>query len=49
MWLWTGIIVIVAGFFLPLVTGVFVLIFIGAILAALPYIYSFRLDNEDKG
>ncbi|KAA2240452.1 DUF1648 domain-containing protein [Chitinophaga agrisoli] len=49
LWLWTGIITIVAGFFLPLITGVFLLIFIGAILAALPYIYSFRLSNEDKG
>jgi len=49
LWLWTGIITIVAGFFLPLVTGVFLLIFIGAILAALPYIYSFRLSNDDKG
>jgi uncharacterized membrane protein len=49
LWLWTGIVTIVAGFFLPLVTGVFLLMFIGAILAALPYIYSFRLFNEDKG
>lgn len=49
LWLWTGIVTIVAGFFLPLVTGVFVLMFAGAILAALPYIYSFRLKNEDKG
>ncbi|GAA0523088.1 SdpI family protein [Chitinophaga japonensis] len=49
LWLWTGIVTIVAGFFLPLVTGVFLLIFIGAILAALPYIYSFRLSNDDKG
>jgi len=49
LWWWTGIIIIAAGFFLPLITGVFLLIFIGAILAALPYIYSFRLDNEDKG
>lgn len=49
LWLWTGIVTIVAGFFLPLVTGVFILMFAGAILAALPYIYSFRLFNEDKG
>jgi uncharacterized membrane protein len=49
LWLWTGIITIVAGFFLPVVTGVFLFIFIGAILAALPYIYSFRLYHTDKG
>ncbi|WP_298732142.1 SdpI family protein [uncultured Chitinophaga sp.] len=49
LWLWTGIVTIIAGFFLPLVTGVFILMFAGAILAALPYIYSFRLFNEDKG
>lgn len=49
LWLWTGIVTIVAGFFLPLVTGVFLLLFLGAILAAWPYIYSFRLYNDDKG
>ncbi|ASZ14597.1 SdpI family protein [Chitinophaga pendula] len=49
LWLCTGIVIIVAGFFLPLVTGVFLIIVVAALLAALPYIYSFRLDNEDKG
>lgn len=49
LWLWTGIVTVIAGFFLPLITGVFILMFAGAILAALPYIYSFRLFNEDKG
>lgn len=49
LWLCTGIVIIVAGFFLPLVAGVFLIIVVAALLAALPYIYSFRLDNEDKG
>jgi len=49
LWLYTGIVIIIAGFFLAVVTGVFILIFVGAILAALPYIYSFRLYNEDQG
>jgi uncharacterized membrane protein len=49
LWLCTGIVMIVAGFFLPVVTGTFVLIFVGGILAALPYIYSYRLFNTDKG
>ena len=49
LWLCTGIAMIVVGFFLPVVTGVFLLIFAGAILAALPYIYSFRLFHTDKG
>lgn len=49
LWLSTGIVIILASFFLPLVTGVFVLIFVAFILAALPYIYSFRLYNTDKG
>lgn len=49
LWMWTGIATILVGFFLPVITGVFLLLFFGAILAALPYIYSFRLYNTDKG
>jgi len=49
LWLCAGIVMIIAGFFLPVVTGTFLLIFTGGILAALPYIYSFRLFNTDKG
>ncbi|SFO14550.1 Uncharacterized membrane protein [Chitinophaga sp. YR627] len=49
LWLCTGAATIVAGFFLPVVTGTFLLIFIGGILAALPYIYSYRLFYTDKG
>jgi len=49
LWMCAGGATIIAGFFMPVVTGVFVLIFLGAILAALPYIYSYRLFNTDKG
>jgi uncharacterized membrane protein len=49
LWVCTGAATIIAGFFLPVVTGTFLLIFIGGILAALPYIYSYRLFNTDKG
>jgi len=49
LWICSGIATVIAGFFMPVVTGVFVLIFLGAILAALPYIYSYRLFNTDKG
>jgi uncharacterized membrane protein len=49
LWVCAGIVTIIAGFFMPVVTGVFLLIFLGAILAALPYIYSYRLFNTDKG
>lgn len=49
LWLCAGIATILVGFFLPVVTGVFLLIFTGAILAALPYIYSFRLFHTDRG
>jgi uncharacterized membrane protein len=49
LWICAGIVMILSGFFMPVVTGVFVLIFLGAALAFLPYIYSFRLYNTDKG
>ncbi|SFD10697.1 Protein of unknown function [Chitinophaga sp. CF118] len=49
LWMCSGIAMIIAGFFMPVVVGVFILIFLGAILAFLPYIYSFRLFNTDKG
>lgn len=49
LWMWTGLVTLLAGFFLPVVTGVFLLFFIGAILAALPFIYSFRLYHTDQG
>lgn len=49
LWISAGAASVIAGFFMPVVTGVFLLIFLGAILAALPYIYSYRLFNTDKG
>lgn len=49
LWICAGLVMILSGFFMPLVTGVFVLIFLSAALAFLPYIYSFRLYNTDKG
>ncbi|WP_143307789.1 SdpI family protein [Chitinophaga vietnamensis] len=49
LWLSAGIVIIIAGFFLPLVTGVFVIFVAAIVLSALPYIYSFRLYNQDKG
>ncbi|CAL1520205.1 SdpI family protein [Chitinophaga sp. MM2321] len=49
LWLSAGIVIIIAGFFLQLITGVFVIFFAAIVLAALPYIYSFRLYNKDKG
>jgi hypothetical protein len=49
LWFYTGLVVVIAGFFLPVVTGVFLLMFVGAFLAALPFIYSYRLFNTDKG
>ncbi|GAA3922609.1 SdpI family protein [Chitinophaga oryziterrae] len=49
LWISAGAASVIAGFFMPVVPGVFLLIFLGAILAALPYIYSYRLFNTDKG
>ena len=49
LWVSAGIVIIVAGFFLSLITGVFIIFFVAIVLAALPYIYSFRLYNKDKG
>lgn len=49
LWISAGVASVIAGFFMPVVPGVFLLIFLGAILAALPYIYSYRLFNTDKG
>ncbi|MBC9934567.1 SdpI family protein [Chitinophaga qingshengii] len=49
LWVSAGVVMIIAGFFLSLVTGVFLIFFASMVLAALPYIYSFRLYNKDKG
>lgn len=49
LWVCVGVAIIVAGFFLSLIAGVFIIFFAAIILAALPYIYSFRLYNQDKG
>jgi uncharacterized membrane protein len=49
LWISAGLVIIVAGFFLSLITGVFIIFFAAIVLAALPYIYSFRLYNKDKG
>lgn len=49
LWISAGVVMIIAGFFLSLVTGVFLIFFAAIVLAALPYIYSFRLYNKDKG
>lgn len=49
LWVSAGVVIMIAGFFLSLVTGVFLIFFAAIVLAALPYIYSFRLYNKDKG
>lgn len=49
LWISVGGAIIISGFFLSLVTGVFLIFFAAIVLAALPYIYSFRLYNKDKG
>ena len=49
LWISAGVVTIIAGFFLSLITGVFIIFFLAIVLAALPYIYSFRLYNKDKG
>ncbi len=49
LWVSAGVVMMVAGFFLSLITGVFLIFFAAIVLAALPYIYSFRLYNKDKG
>ncbi|NIG57079.1 SdpI family protein [Chitinophaga sp. Cy-1792] len=49
LWTCTGIVFIAGAFFMSLITGIFVIFVATFILAALPYIYSFRLYNEDKG
>lgn len=49
LWISIGVVIIIGGFFLSLITGVFIIFFAALVLAALPYIYSFRLYNKDKG
>ncbi|WP_212006567.1 SdpI family protein [Chitinophaga sp. HK235] len=49
LWISAGVVMIIISFFLPLITGVFLIFFAAIVLAALPYIYSFRLYNKDKG
>lgn len=49
LWLYAGIVIMVAGMFLPVISGVFLFIFAGMALAALPYIYSYRLFYKTQG
>ncbi|MCK7557375.1 SdpI family protein [Chitinophaga sedimenti] len=49
LWIAVGAVMLVAGFFLPVMTGVFLVFVAVVLLSALPYIYSFRLYNRDKG
>lgn len=49
LWLCVGMVLFLAGFFLPVMTGVFLIFVAVVLLSALPYIYSFRLYNRDKG
>ncbi|WP_165806475.1 SdpI family protein [Chitinophaga parva] len=49
LWIIAGIVIMSCGFFMQAVSAVFVVIVIAALIAFLPYIYSFRLYNTDKG
>jgi Predicted integral membrane protein len=49
LWLYAGIVIIIAGMFLTVVSGVFMFIFAAMALAALPYIYSYRLFYVTHG
>jgi uncharacterized membrane protein len=49
LWISVGVVIFVTGFFLPIMTGVFLIFVAVVLLSALPYIYSFRLYNTDKG
>lgn len=49
LWLYAGIVIMVAGMFLPVISGVFLFIFAGMALAALPFIYSYRLFYKTQG
>jgi uncharacterized membrane protein len=49
LWISAGVVIILCSFFLKIVTGVFVIIFAVFVLAALPYIYSYRLYNTNQG
>ncbi|MGN7720630.1 SdpI family protein [Chitinophaga sp. 22620] len=49
LWLFGGLGIIVAGIFLPIISGVFLFIFAAGALAALPYIYSYRLFYKTHG
>ena len=49
LWLYAGIVIMVAGMFLPVISGVFLFIFAAMALAALPYIYSYRLFYKTQG
>ncbi len=49
LWIIAGVVIMACGFFMQVVAGVFVVITIAALIAVLPYIYSFRLYNTDKG
>lgn len=49
LWIFVGIGIIVGGIFLTVVSGVFLFIFAAGALAALPYIYSYRLFYKTQG
>jgi hypothetical protein len=49
LWLFGGLGIIIAGIFLPIISGVFLFIFAAGALAALPYIYSYRLFYKTHG
>ena len=49
LWLYAGIVIIIAGMFLTVVSGVFMFVFAAMALAALPYIYSYRLFYVTHG
>lgn len=49
LWVIAGFVMMIAGFIMQVVSGVFVVIIIAAMIAVLPYIYSYRLYNTDKG
>ncbi|MBV8253831.1 MAG: SdpI family protein [Chitinophaga sp.] len=49
LWTAVGLVLIAGAFFMSLITGVFVIFASSFLLPILPYIYSFRLANEDKG
>ncbi len=49
LWLFAGIGIIIAGMFLTVLSGVFLFMFAAGLLAALPYVYSYRLFYKTRG